>query len=524
MRFLPKFLQPKKSHHTSEEYRRSYAAASQSPRYSDFAPGNFGPLTAAPQLAQLRARARALQRDNEYASAGVHILGSRLISRQGLQPRYMVNSGISITETMVKKLRETATLTDKIRLLLSQPKRTPTEKYEAMVNALWSDFAKKSDFLGNHSFDELIKVSVLSMIVNGEALIKRNTVDDKDLAVPLKLQLIESDLINDNEDNFTTRFDGINVDPIINKPVSVRVYTNNPNGVNFLAESIDIPMKDLVHLKEDFRPGQLRGASWLSTIILTLRDLGKAQSSELSRQAVASLFVGVIQGGDKQRMPGATERTDSSGIIDAKMSPATWYFTKEGETVEFSKPSASTGFDTFTKINLERIATGLRIPYYALSGDYKNVNFSTSKMAENKSFDVLNPIRQTILVNSMMGKISRWFIEAIALRGIPDFNLKPVIPPMIPSVVDAQKENDVTINELDNGLISWSEAVRKVGRDPDMVKAQILEDNEFFAEHGITFSIYNQRVLAEPEADTSAEEDTDDDDDDNPQQEEQNKT
>lgn len=519
MKIIPNFLKLSKikrvinpDYERLQEFR-SYAAASMGPRYSDFNAITSGPLLSAPQmtLSQLRARARALQRDNEFASAGIHILASRLISRQGLQPRFMVDRGFTITESMIKRLRDNATLSDRIRLLLSEPRRTSIEKYEAMIGALWDEFAKQSDFLGKHSFDELVKIAIISMITNGESLIRRITVADKALAVPLQLQLIEADLINDNEDNYTDRFQGINVTSDVNRPVSIRVYSNNPDGYNFSGNSIDIPMKDLVHLKEDFRPGQLRGVSWLATIILTLRDLGKAQSSELSRQAVASLFVGVIQGGDKDRMPGATERSDSSGILDAKMSPATFYHTREGETVTFSSPAASSGFDTFTKINLERIAAGLRIPYYALSGDYKNVNFSTSRMAENKSFDILNPIRQTILVNNLLGKITNWFIDAIKLRGIPDFNLKSVIPPMIPSVVDAQKENSVTIKELDNGLISWSEAVRKVGRDPDLVKKQIFEDAAWFKEHGFSFSIYNQQAQVEMEDEAVSEEDDDDD-------------
>jgi len=518
---LSRFLSLKKKQKriTNPEYEKwreycRYAAASTGPRYNDFNPSASGPLLSAPQLtlSQLRARARALQRDNEFASAGIHILASRLISRQGLQPRFMVDRGFTITESMIKRLRDTATLPDKIRLLLSEPRRTATERYESMVNALWADFARHADFLGKHSFDELVKISIISMITNGECLVRRHTVDNKELAVPLQLQLIEADLINDNDDNYTDRFQGINVTSDVNRPLSIRVYSSNPNGFNFTNESIDILMKNIVHLKEDFRPGQLRGVSWLATIMLTLRDLGKAQSSELSRQAVASLFVGVVEGGDKDRMPGAIERNDRSGIIDAQMSPATWYFTKEGETVKFSNPSASIGFDTFTKINLERIAAGLRIPYYALSGDYKNVNFSTSRMAENKSFDILNPIRQTILVNNLLGKITRWFTEAIKLKGIPDFNLKPVIPPMIPSVVDAQKENAVTIKELDNGLISWSEAVRKVGRDPDLVQKQILEDNEFFVKHKISFSIYNQQAQVEVEEDDKKPDIEEDDD------------
>jgi len=520
MKILSNFLKLIKPERTSNpEYdlwrnHRSYAAASMGPRYSDFNATTSSPLLAAPAmtLSQLRARARALQRDNEFANAGIHILASRLISRQGLQPRFMVDRGFTITESMIKRLRDTATLSDRIRLLLSEPKRTSIERYESMINALWDEFAEHSDFLGKHSFDELIKISTISMITNGESLIRKHIVANNELAVPLQLQLIEADLINDNEDNFTDRFDGINVDLDVNQPVSIRLYTNNPNGYNFHGQSIDILMKDIVHLKEDFRPGQLRGVSWLATIMLTLRDLGKAQSSELSRQAVASLFVGVIQGGDKDRMPGATERSDGSGIIDAKMSPATFYHTREGETVTFSSPAASSGFDTFTKINLERIAAGLRIPYYALSGDYKNVNFSTSRMAENKSFDILNPIRQTILVNNLLGKITDWFIDAIKLRGIPDFNLKSVIPPMIPSVVDAQKENAVTIKELDNGLISWSEAVRKVGRDPDLVKKQIFDDAAWFKEHGFSFSIYNQQAQVEREDNPVIEEDDNKDD------------
>lgn len=512
MIFLPKRLTNWLKAPSKPTYinRRAYAAASQDNRYSDFTPVNLGPITAAPTptLRQIRARAKDLQRNNEFASTGIQILASRLISKQGVQPRFMVKRGVTITESMIKNIRDRATLPEHIRWLLSEPKRKPAEKYEACVQALWEEFAENADFTGNHSFDDLVNIAVVSMIVNGESLIKRLTANKQ--VVPLQLQLIEADLINDNDDNFTDRFQGVNVTPIINRPVSISVYTNNPMGYNFLDVWTYIPMRDIVHLKHDDRPGQLRGVSWLATTMLTLRDLGKAQSSELTRMAVASLFVAVIEGGDKSRLPGATERDDSSGIMDAHMSPATFYHTREGETVTFSNPTSAVGFKDFTEINLRRVATGLMLPYYAISGDYANVNYSTSRMAETKSFELLNPIRQTTLVDNMMGKISQWFLEAIRLRGINDFGLKTVIPPMIETVVDAEKAIKITEAELGLGLISHSEAIRRSGRDPDAVRAQIIEDNKWAQDNDITFSIYGAATVeevAEPEPEEDKPED-----------------
>ena len=65
------------------------------------------------------------------------------------------------------------------------------------------------------------------------------------------------------------------------------------------------------------------------------------------------------------------------------------------------------------------------------------------------------------------------------------------------------------------GLISYTEAIAMGGRDPEVVKAQIIEDQEFIANNNLSLTTYpsvQQVSVATSEPDLDDEQDQKDDD------------
>lgn len=473
--------------------KRSFEGATRRNRFIDWITGSLDSVQEnnPGSIKELRNRARDLQRNNEHAHIGVALLTSELISKEGLAPIFKLAAHTKVTDMDIKRMRELPRMPPEVREILARPRNgdqfTPERKFELAIAKFWELFSDNCDFSGKKKYNGLIRVAIGSTVTSGECLIRR--IITSDTVVPLQLQLIEADHINDDMDDFIEVFQGIRIDPTTREPIAIKLYKNHPGGLTFKADSSEVSMRDLIHLKEDTRPGQLRGVSWLATVILTLRDLGKAQGFELTRQTVAACFAAFVSGGNAQSIPDYEAGT-STTLASGKIEPGLIHYLKTGESVTMATPPANVGYADFSKINLRRIATGLGLSYSSVSGDFADINFSSGKLGENRTFKLLAPLREDIFADGMATKIAGWFLESLSLIGVPRIPLKIAIPPMTPTSVDSEKEMAVIKERLLLGMTSWQGAVKELGRDPEIVKNEIVEDANFFKEQGIGLSIY----------------------------------
>lgn len=470
---------------------KAYTGVSQGPRLSDWTTSSLDAVQEnnSNVVGQLASKARDLRRNNEHAEIGVDLVVSKLISDQGINPKFKVPENTVVSESDIKRMRQLKRIPSSVKEILSRKKLKPARKYELAVQKLWSEWSAGCDYSGEKTYNGIVKIAVGAMVTDGECLIRRVIVNDS--AIPMKIQLIEADQISDRHENSKDILQGIRIDEVTRKPKSILLLNSHPGGVSFDNDFTEFSMNNIIHMKEDLRPGQLRGVTWLASVIVTIRELGKSQNNELSRQAVSSCLAVIISGGDKTETPGLAD-TKTTGISSGKIEPATFYHTKAGETVTQVSPPPNLGFSDFSKITLEKVASGLRLGYSELTGDYSSVNFSSGRLSENRSFKLLKPLRDTILAEGTAKKIASWFLDAIYLIGVPRITIEIEIPPMIPVTVDPLMQITVVEKKLENGLISWREAVRAEGRDPEILRQEILEDNQFFKANDIKLSFLGE--------------------------------
>jgi lambda family phage portal protein len=153
----------------------------------------------------------------------------------------------------------------------------------------------------------------------------------------------------------------------------------------------------VVHAFEATRAGQIRGVSMLSSVVKSVRMLGRYSEVELQAavlNAVLGAFVTspydpkaideAIATGASDKDAGYADRRaeylEQSGGV--RLDGAMINYLYEGEKIEFT-PSAHPNavFDAFVRAALRNIASALGLTYEQLSADWSQVNYSSARAA-----------------------------------------------------------------------------------------------------------------------------------------------
>ncbi|MCB9228633.1 MAG: phage portal protein [Deltaproteobacteria bacterium] len=140
---------------------------------------------------------------------------------------------------------------------------------------------------------------VRSMVRDGEVLVEkviRPDYREKGLPLPLQTRVLECDYLDKTKISVSERgnpvFMGIEFDRY-GSPLFYHMYGEHPGESRSLKAmtSEARPAKEIIHVMDPERPGQIRGISRLSPVIIRLRDLDEYEDAQLVRQKIAACFV-----------------------------------------------------------------------------------------------------------------------------------------------------------------------------------------------------------------------------------------
>lgn len=246
------------------------------------------------------------------------------------------------------------------------------------LQELWDQWVERSDFHGRLSFYAQQALAYFSESENGEVFGRFHYPDELDGAVPLQVELIESDRVPTHH---TTMYgdnevvSGIEVDAH-NRPVAYWVYRVHP--LDFRAKALNweverLPVEHSFHMYWPDRIGALRGTPILSRSAVKIRDLGDYLDSELVRKRTTSLFGGYIT---------STMEDDGSVGIDGEendfeimaIEPGTFPHLPPGMDVRFSKPEDVGGnFEVFNRSQVAHAAAGLGLLPEQITNDFSSM-------------------------------------------------------------------------------------------------------------------------------------------------------
>ncbi len=447
--------------------KRGYAAAEIS-RVTSGARASAGDANAEISIAgsTMRNRARQLMRDNGYGRRAVSALVTGV-----------VGYGIA-----------------------AQASEQAGKRARAAIAKAWAKFEKQCDYDQRGPLAALLSTAVRSMIVDGDALIVRMATRDG-----VKLRLLEIDHLDTLKRETQLQGGGFIVEGVEYDAAGQRaaywLFPEHPGGLTNLQRatwrSKRWPASDVIHLFERQRPGQNKGATWLSAAVLDLFQLGQYQNAELIRKHVESCFAAFITQPELPTVANITGKQlrtggalDGSGNLVEQVEPGMIHYLAPGSEVKFAEPSTNAGMSEHEKSILRKIAVGLDVPYEAISGDLSDVNYSSYRGARLAFKARIEEIQWLTVIPVAMQGIWDWFIADAVVKGVirdQSIGDDPSFTPPRFEATDPYKDTQAIVLQLRNGLMTWPQAVAALGYDPETQAQEAAAWFQRFDELGLIF-------------------------------------
>ena len=184
-------------------------------------------------------------------------------------------------------------------------------------------------------------------------------------------------------------------------------------------------------------------------------------------------------------MPEDGDYGDTEQELLEKIEPGTLEVLPPGKSIEFATPPSVEGYSEYAKNNIRGVACALGVSYEALSMDYSNVNFSSGRMGWIEMHRTIEDMRYTILIPKLLNRVADWFFESISYLGYNVSNLKATWTPPKREMIDPASEIPATVDGIRAGLITYSEALQSLGKDPEEHMERIKKDFEKIDQNGL---------------------------------------
>lgn len=414
-------------------------------------------------LSVLRARSRDLVRNNAWAKSGLE----KVVA-------YQVGTGILPRAD------------------------TGDRAVDKEVDALFTAWAKRCNRNGRADFFAVQAQLARSRAEAGEGLaimlpLTMPEMRRRGLPVPLALQVIEPDHLDetyDLDDSARRIRQGIEVDAG-GAPLAYWLRPNHPgetDGVMARLAMFDrYDARDVLHVFEAERPGQLRGVPDLASVMTRMRALDELEDAALEREKVQACLAAFVT---SQASPGrgpleGIEATTGDPL--KSFSPGMIERLLPGEDVKFAMPSGVGGFSETARHQLHAIAAGFGLTYDLLTGDLSQANYSSLRAGRLAFKRRLEQAQWLMLVPAFERVWDRFIAAAIQVGALdPRAGGYPAkwAPPRF-EMVDPVKDTLALNTMVRSGFLTWGQAVAEFGYDPHAQAEEIRNWNAEMDEYGL---------------------------------------
>jgi len=404
-----------------------------------------------PSLTYLRNAARDLVRNNGYAEAGLNAI---------------------VDHTIGWGIRASA-------------------KHEAWKR--WTE-STEIDAEGRLDLAGLQKLVTRTMAESGEVLIRRRWRRPEDhLTIPIQLQVLEPDFLDTARDTASLPNGGKIVQGVefdaIGRRAAYWLYSSHPGStvsvtsMTFSGASTRIDAKDVLHVFDTKRPGQVRGPSWFAPVLLRFKDFDEYEDATLMKQKIAACLAVITSDVDGSAQPLGTADDTESPAVDS-LEPGMIMNVPPGRDIHVVQPPSATDYDPYTKNLLRAIATGLGVGYEDLTGDFSQTNFSSARMARLRRWERVYHTRWIVLVPQFLNPLWRWAMEAMEIAGQPVIATTEWTAPPMP-MIEPDKEGLAIQRNIRNAITTPSEEIRARGYNVTDFLDELQADFEEFDRRGL---------------------------------------
>lgn len=364
------------------------------------------------------------------------------------------------------------------------------------------------DASGRHDLYGLQLQAARTIVESGAVVMRRRwrRLSDR-LPLPFQLQVLEPDYIDpskhgplasapDKQGGFIVN--GVQFSPL-GKREGYWLYAGHPgaNRPSSLASTL-VPAEDVAHVFRADRPEQEHGATWLAPVILRMKDFGDYEDAQLTRQKLATAYVGFVMNDNEDGVIAGIEADE--GAVGSEpldyIESGTFAYGRPGDKVEFSDPPTVEGYGDYTKVSLRAVAAGLGVPYEALTGDLSNVNFSSGRMGWLEYQRSLAAWQWTMFIPQFCGSVGQWMIDALAMLGEDVRGVTVRWTPPGREMINPADEVKAARDAIRAGGKTISQWARERGEDPDTFLAEAIADFKKLDALGLVFDSDPRRVTA----------------------------
>lgn len=253
--------------------------------------------------------------------------------------------------------------------------------------SLWAD-SQECDAARTLNFYSHQEVAFRSALENGDIFYLLPYIERAGSPFGLKLQAIEADRVeNENFARDTTKLaGGIETDEH-GAPVEYHILKSHPGNMSrtnrewhkVKAFGEKSGRRNVLHLFDQRRPGQRRGAPYLAPVIESLKQLGRYTDAELMAAVVSGMFTVFV----KSESDSGLEEVSNDVSTDSEYEMGNGAIVRmgESESIETANPGRpNQAFDPFVMAILRQIGSALEIPFELLIKHFTS-SYSASKAA-----------------------------------------------------------------------------------------------------------------------------------------------
>jgi lambda family phage portal protein len=456
--------------------RRAYAGAIINRLTSDWiSNGTSADAEIKTSLRKLRDRSRQMVRDNPYA-------------RQAKR-----TTQINVVGSGVKLQSQVMTLRGNKR----------DDRINGAIESKWERWTRKDhcDVAGKHSFHMFEWLAVGALPESGEVLFRIHRKPFGGSKIPLALEIIESDLLDDEYNGAVSAKGnewrmGVEIDRY-GRPVQYAFLTRHPGDYWFQGtpdkvnvKHVFLPAKDVIHLFVPERPNQHRGVPWFAPVITDAHQLAGYEEAAVVRARSAASLMGFITSPE-----GELEADDvENGQRISEFEPGVFKYLDPGQSVtvpDISSPDAQ--YEDFVRAKTRRFASGFGCSYETLSRDFSETNYSSSRLSLLEDRDHWKVVQAYLIENFHMRVFREW-LDVAVLSGelaLPDYELRPErydSPKWLArgwSWVDPLKEVKAYREMEAAGYMTKAQICAQLGGDLDENLQQIARERQTASELGV---------------------------------------
>lgn len=456
--------------------RRMFAGASVGRLTADWiAGGTSADAEINSSLVRLRNRSRQLIRDNDYCQSAMRTFQNNVIGEGvGCQSQVRMKRGGKLD----KRLND-------------------------LIEMAWYRWQRKEtcDVAGKLSLQEIARLVIGSNFESGEILIRMVPMRFGGSKIPLALEVIEADLLDEGYNEKLASGNVVKMGVELNswkRPVAYHFKTAHPGDIATAMESHSltrrrVPAEEILHLFVTRRANQTRGIPWLHSTISRLHHMQGYEEAEVIAARASAAIMGFIESPEGE--PSLKDDVDNGQSV-TEFEPGVFKALNPGEKVSVPTVSRPGGqFDPFMRLMLRGVAAGVGASYESVSKDFSQSNYSSSRLALLDDRDHWR-VLQAWMVNNFYQPIFERFLWSAVVSGavsISDFEINadtylyPKWKPRGWSWIDPQKEVEAYKTAVRSGFKTLSDVVADSGGDLDELLTQREQEIKLADDLGIVF-------------------------------------